>query len=152
MITGQVTLKIERYRGPHYEEEIRLRRKILRIPLGLDYTAAQLEAEKEEIRIYAFHNDELCGCLLMKDIGDKTFQMRQFAVDEHAQGKGVGKMLAATAEKFTVNTGYERIILHAREAVIPFYEKLGYRITSDRYFEVGLPHFTMEKDFQSSAG
>jgi predicted GNAT family N-acyltransferase len=41
--------------------------------------------------------------------------------------------------------GFARMVLHARETAVPFYKVLEYNIVGDRFEEVGIPHFRMEK-------
>ena len=42
-------------------------------------------------------------------------------------------------------TGYEKIILNAQSYAVPFYEKLGYVITSPEFMDADIPHRAMEK-------
>jgi predicted GNAT family N-acyltransferase len=53
--------------------------------------------------------------------------------------------LVNAADVYAVNFGKSRIMLHARETAIPFYQKLGYEVTGEPLTEVGLPHRIMEK-------
>lgn len=129
-----------------YKKEIELRYKVLRQPLGLNYTEEQLAAEKDEFHFTAFDGDKLVGCLLMKAIDKDEIKMRQVAVDESYQGKGVGKALVLYSEKFAAENGFSLITLHARKTAVPFYEKLGYEIVGDEFTEVTLPHFKMKKE------
>jgi len=129
-----------------YKKEIELRYIILRKPLGLNYTEEQLAAEKDEFHFAAFDGDKLVGCLLMKAIGNDEIKMRQVAVDEDYQGKGVGKSLVLFSEKFAAENGFSLITLHARKTAVPFYEKLGYKIVGEEFIEVTLPHFKMKKE------
>ena len=50
------------------------------------------------------------------------------------------KVLNAVKEK-----GYKIVMIHARDVVIPFYLKCGYRIADEGFEEVGIPHHKMEK-------
>lgn len=134
------------YGGIEHKKEIELRYKVLRQPLGLNYTQEQLAAEKDEFHFAAFDGEKLIGCLLMKAIDNKEIKMRQVAIDEMYQGKGVGKALVLYSEKFAVENGFSLITLHARKTAVPFYEKLGYKIVGDEFTEVTLPHFKMKKE------
>jgi len=49
------------------------------------------------------------------------------------------------AENLARDKGYKKIMMHARDTAIGFYEKLGYKITSDEFIEVNVPHHVMEK-------
>ena len=67
------------------------------------------------------------------------------AVVSGLQGKGIGKVLLQFAENIARDRGYKKIIMHARKTAVGFYEKLGYKITSNEFEEVTIPHYVMEK-------
>ena len=71
--------------------------------------------------------------------------MRQVAVRADAQGKGVGRALVEASEREAIERGYARIVLHARENAVPFYECLGYATEGEPFIEIGLPHRAMAK-------
>jgi predicted GNAT family N-acyltransferase len=142
----EIIVRQIQYGTREYDEELMLRTKILREPLGLTFTAEQLKAEEQEYHLGAFWGEKLVGCLILKPDSDKLVQMRQVAVAADLQGKGIGREMVLFAEKFIVNKGYTRIILHAREVVVSFYEKLGYRCEGDIFIEVTIPHRTMIKE------
>jgi len=72
---------------PAYDESIRLRDDVLRKPLGLVFYAEDLAKEYNQIHIGYYENDELIGCMLLQDYGDKIAKMRQVAVAETHQMK-----------------------------------------------------------------
>ena len=39
--------------------------------------------------------------------------------------------------------GYTRAYLHAQEAVVGFYERLGFVVEGERFFEADIPHVAM---------
>ena len=71
--------------------------------------------------------------------------MRQLAVAAELQGQGIGTALVEFAEALAREIGYRRMILHARETAVPFYEKQGYSIIGEGFEEVTIPHWAMEK-------
>lgn len=142
----EIEIKQIAFGGDEQKKEIELRHKILRQPLGLYYTQEQLSAEKDEFHFAAFDGDKLVGCLLMKAIDKDEIKMRQVAVDEDYQGKGVGKALVLCSEKFASENGFSLITLHARKTAVLFYEKIGYKIVGDEFTEVTLSHFKMKKE------
>jgi len=130
---------------PYYEQVIALRQKVLRAPLGLNIFDDDLASEKDQI-IFVYEEDgRVQGCVLMQHYDAETFKLRQMAVDTDAQGKQIGSQLIQAADTYAVQLGKSKIILHARETAIPFYEKQGYEVAGDIFFEVGLPHKKMEK-------
>ena len=48
-------------------------------------------------------------------------------------------------EKHAKNSEFEKIILNAQSYAVPFYEKLGYIITSPEFMDADIPHRAMEK-------
>lgn len=130
---------------PLYQQVIELRQRVLRAPLGLDIRNDDLAAEVEQIIFISEKDNVVKGCVLLQQYDADTFKLRQMAVDTTEQGKGIGMELVNAADLYAVNFGKSRIMLHARETAIPFYEKLGYEVIGEPLTEVGLPHRIMEK-------
>jgi GNAT superfamily N-acetyltransferase len=68
------------------------------------------------------------------------------AVGSALQGKGIGRVLMNFAENIARDRKYTRLTMHARKSAVGFYEKSSYRICSDEFTEVTIPHFVMEKE------
>ena len=131
---------------PEFDETIRLRHKILREPLGMEYTAQQLAAEYDSFHLAAYdEQSRLVGCLVLLPVDELTMKMRQVAVQESQQRKGVGAEMVAASEVFARRKGCTQMILHARDVAIPFYLKLGYKKIGRAFTEVGIKHYKMVK-------
>ena len=129
-----------------YQKAIQLRYSILRAPLGLNFSQEDLDNEKEHIHIASFEDDDLLGCCMLTKIDQHTLQLRQMAVRTNLQRKGIGESIVSFAENIGRDKGYRRIIMHARDTAIGFYEKFGYKVKGDEFREVNLPHHVMEKN------
>jgi predicted GNAT family N-acyltransferase len=129
-----------------YQKAIQLRYSILRAPLGLNFSQEDLDKEKDHIHIASFEDDELLGCCMLTKIDPHTLQLRQMAVKDNLQRKGIGASIVSFAESIAKDKGYRRIIMHARDTAIGFYEKFGYKVKGDEFREVNLPHHVMEKN------
>ena len=138
-----IHLKTILHNSPEYEAEVMLRSAILRQPLGLSFSADQLSAEADSHHIGCYIAGELVGCLVLKPIDAKRIQMRQVAVDEKVRGRGIGRMMVTYSEDYAKKLGFDQVILHAREEIVPFYELLGYSKVGDRFTEVTVPHWVM---------
>ncbi len=138
-------LKQIKYQSPEYEQSLILRDKILRKPLGMVFIDEFLTQDKEEYILGLFEQNEIKAVLHLKPLSDTVLKMRQVAVDENLQGKGYGSKLVLFSEEFARTKQYKKFILHARKTAVPFYQKLNYKITSEEFFEIGIPHFEMEK-------
>jgi predicted GNAT family N-acyltransferase len=134
------------YGSSDYQKVIQLRYSILRAPLGLNFSKEDLDNEKEHIHIASFEDDDLLGCCMLSKIDQHTLQLRQMAVKANQQRKGIGESIMSFAENIARDKGYRRIIMHARDTAIGFYEKFGYKVKGDQFTEVNLPHHVMEKN------
>jgi GNAT superfamily N-acetyltransferase len=134
-----------------YREAVELRRRVLRLPLGLDFTPEELLAEAGDHCLVVLCDGGLAGTLSLVEKLPEV-KMRQVAVEPDLQGKGIGRKLVAFAEDFARSLGAERMTLHARETAVPFYLAQGYSVVGDRFDEVGIPHFRMEKDLRIPLG
>lgn len=139
-------VKIE-FGTPEYDEAVQLRYEVLRKPLGLVYTPEQLAAEYSDHHLAAFTAaGALVGYLNLTPVDDQTIKMRQVAVAPGLQGRGIGNALVAASEDLARRLGFHSMVLHARETAVPFYLKVGYAVAGDRFEEVTIPHFKMEKE------
>ncbi len=141
-----MALKLIDHGSKEYQEMVELRRTILRKPLGLEFDPKELEREKEDILIGCFEDDKLEGCCLLTKTDDKAIRLRQMAVLSGLQGKGFGRVLMQFAENIARDRGYKTITMHARKTAVGFYQKLGYKVSSDEFLELSIPHYIMEKD------
>lgn len=123
-----------------------LRYQMLRKPLGLTFTPADLEAEKEDILIGCFEEDKLEACCMLTKTDAKTVRLRQMVVTSVLQGKGIGRALMIFAENIARDRGFRRLTMHARKSAIGFYEKNDYTVCSDEFEEVTIPHYVMDKE------
>jgi ribosomal protein S18 acetylase RimI-like enzyme len=130
---------------PEYETMLRLRYDLLRKPLGLSFDPKELEKEKDDVLIGAFEDEKMLGCCLLTRVDSKTLRLRQMAVYNNLQGKGIGRALMIFAENIARDMGYEILMMHARVTAIGFYEKLGYVKKDGQFIEITIPHVIMEK-------
>jgi predicted GNAT family N-acyltransferase len=145
-----MALKIIDHGSPEYHQMVQLRNDILRKPLGLNFDPEELEKEKEEVLIAAFEDEKMLGCCMLVKSDTATVRLRQMAVLNNLQGKGIGRALMQFAENIARDLGYKKLMMHARVTAVGFYEKLGYEVVGDVFEEVTLPHNTMEKSLRSS--
>jgi predicted GNAT family N-acyltransferase len=132
---------------PEYDEAVSIRYDVLRKPLGMQFNVEQLSKEWSDVHLACYaDNAEMIGCLILTETEAKTLKMRQVAVKETWQGRGVGKQLVVACEAYAELNGFEKIILHARETAIPFYLNLNYEIIGDTFLEVGIEHKKMLKN------
>ena len=140
-----MALKIIDHGSKEYKQMIKLRDDILRKPLGLGFDLAEIESEKNNMLIGAFEDEDMLGCCMLVEENPGTVRLRQMAVLNDLQGKGIGRALMNFAENIARDRGFEIISMHARKNAIGFYEKMGYKVCGDEFIEITIPHYVMEK-------
>ena len=136
----------EAFGGAGWRGMVALRHRVLRAPLGLDFSAAQLEAEAAQIHVALWLDDELAGTLLLLPPDPHgQARLRQMAVAPELRGRGYGKLLVRHGEAELGRLGTVEAMLHARETAVGFYAELGYVSEGDPFLEVTLTHRLMRK-------
>ena len=140
-----MALKQIDYGTPEYQQMLNLRYEILRKPLGLQFDPQELEGEKNAILIAAFEEEKMLGCCFLIPIDSETVKLRQIAVQNNLQGKGIGASLMNFAENIARDRGYKTMLMHARKSTAHFFEKQGYKIEGDDFIQLTIPHLVMKK-------
>jgi ribosomal protein S18 acetylase RimI-like enzyme len=135
---------------PEYWATVALRDAVLRKPLGLRFEPAELLAESDSRHIACYRGDNVVGCLVLRPGTGGDLRMRQVAVATEVQRKGIGRAMVEFSETLARRLGFARMVLHARQIAVPFYERLGYWRIGDCFEEVTIPHWEMVKELGSS--
>ena len=141
-----MALRIIDHGTKEYQQMIKLREDILRKPLGLTFSLQELEDEKNNLLIGAFEDGDILGCCMLVEETPGTVKLRQMAVLNVLQGKGIGRALMQFAENLARDHGYRILTMHARKNAVGFYEKMGYKVKGQEFFEVSIAHYEMEKE------
>jgi predicted GNAT family N-acyltransferase len=139
-------IQIIQAEGPLYDQMKALRLEVLLKPIGVPASYIDPAKEERDLLVAAFEKDLMIGCCILSRVDETTLQLRQMAVDTKRQGTGVGAAIITFAEEEAGRRGYTTLMMHARDVVIPFYEKCGYAVAGSQFFEVGIPHHCMQKE------
>lgn len=123
-----------------------LRYRILREPLGKERGSERNEGDETGRHFALYENRQLIAVARLDRVDQTICQARFVAVESSLQGKGYGKKIMTALEHEAAGLGYRKLILHARDYALSFYEKLGYTLVGPSYklFDV-LQHFEMFK-------
>jgi len=141
-----MALKIIDHGTKEYQQMVKLRDDILRKPLGLTFTPEELEDEKDNLLIGAFEDGNILACCMLVEEKSDVVKLRQMAVLNVVQGKGIGRALMQFAENLARDHGYKILTMHARKNAVGFYEKMGYKVNGEEFQEVSIPHYEMQKE------
>lgn len=132
---------------PRYADELELRYRVLREPLGHARADVPFPFEHESLHLVALDGDEsVVGCVLFHPETPASGRLFQMAVVPLLQGRGLGQRMVRALETELRRRGVREVHLHARENVVPFYERLGYRAFGEPFVEVSIPHRHMRKE------
>lgn len=142
-----------KFNSEEYKNSLTFREEILRKPLNLKFTQADLSGEESQFHYAIFSDSEkneakIIACVSFKPLNDEVIKLRQMAVSNSFQGQGLGKRLIEFSEIEIQKKGYLSVEMAARKTAIKFYEKLGYQIIGKEFIEVGIAHVMMKKFFR----
>ena len=138
------------FKTPSSSEELKnydlFRWEILRKPIGKSIESLKDEYEDSSYHLIGVIDNKIIACGRLHFNNAYEAQIRYMAIDEHYQRKGLGlkviELLEAEAKKKQIN----KIVLNARNHVIEFYKKSGYKaVRKYEGSDTGIPHTTMEK-------
>jgi GNAT superfamily N-acetyltransferase len=130
-----------------WEQYYDLRYRILREPLGKERGSERNEGDETGTHFALFERGIILGVARLDKVDSEICQVRFVAIETEIQGEGYGKKLMNEIEQEGERMGYKKMILHARDYALPFYEKLNYTLIRASYklFDV-LQHFEMHKN------
>lgn len=70
----------------------------------------------------------------------------RMAVLKSYRGKGVGSTVLKALIDFSKTLKMKSVYLHAQITAVPFYEKHGFKISSEEFMDAGIPHKSMTLD------
>lgn len=124
-----------------------LRWEVLRKPWNQPLGSAKDIDENAFYHIAAFEDEKILGVGCLKMINEHVAQVRFMAVANSVQRKGVGVSLMNALEVEAFSRDAKKVVLHAREISIPFYEYCGYTIIEKSYLLFdSIQHYLMSKE------
>lgn len=141
-------VRIVEYPSPLLTAAIDLRFRVLHEPFGVERDDDWNDQDRASTHVVATVEDDVIGyARLIAEEGGKTGQIRQVAVAPEWERRGVGTALIQGAIDEAGRLGMADVWLNARLTAVPFYEKLGFKVTSGvfRTPRTYLPHVRMDR-------
>ncbi len=130
-----------------WETYFHLRYITLREPWGQPLGSEQDENDKIAKQFALFENGTIKGAGRLDQIDATTSQVRYFCVAQDAERRGFGRRIMESIEMDAKNDDVSKIILHARENAVAFYQSLEYEVVEESYLLFGeIQHWLMEKE------
>lgn len=127
------------------EDAFSVRRKVF-----VEEQGVPLNLELDDYDNYAAHfvvysMTSPIGAGRLRETNAGIGKVERVCVLEECRGQHLGNLIMNALEEYAKETGMNKIILNAQTYAIPFYEKLGYVITSPEFMDADIPHRAMEK-------
>jgi predicted GNAT family N-acyltransferase len=74
---------------------------------------------------------------------EKSGKVGRLAVRADWRGRGIGRALMERCHEIALRHGLAEVWCHAQVTAVPFYERLGYRVTGEPFEEAGIDHRQM---------
>lgn len=124
---------------------VQLRTEVFVLEQKVDIQIEQDTADFDAIHYIAYDDQQAAaGCLRIL-LTETEAIIGRVAVKKALRHQHIGQALMAAIEKDEAVLQRGKITLHAQESAVGFYEKCGYKIVSEPYYEAGIRHVMMEK-------
>lgn len=111
------------------------------VPLHLELD----EFDKTAAHFIVQEDDHTIAAARVREVSPGVGKIERVCVLKEYRGKRLGILIMEQVEKYAVEYGWKKLKLNAQSYAIPFYEKLGYIVTSPEFLDAYIPHRAMEK-------
>jgi predicted GNAT family N-acyltransferase len=141
----QIVLKVVSYQES--AEAIHIIRKAVfqteqQVDPLLDFDGLDCESQQ----VVAFCNQQPIGTARIRTLDARSAKVERVAVLTDYRGQGVGQQLMQAVLNLLKQQNISICKIHAQRQVVPFYQKLGFRVEGTEFYEAGIPHLVMTKD------
>jgi predicted GNAT family N-acyltransferase len=132
--------------SPGHADAVAVRRTVFVEGQGVPPSMEVDEHEPDCRHFVAYDGADAVGAARLRPLDGETAKVERVAVVESRRGEGWGDRLMDAVESTAREASVDRLVLHAQTPVEGFYERRGYRTTSDVFEEAGIPHVEMERE------
>ena len=141
-----VTYGLAEYKSKDYDTILKLRKDVMRKPIGLDFTEKDTIHDAENLHVWLRVNGKIVGTAMLAPDKNCVVYLHMVAMLPQARGFGFAARMIRYCEGIASGLGYTEIKLDSREKAIGFYENLGYKSHGEFFEQVGIPHIFMNKE------
>lgn len=104
------------------------------------------DLESTSIHGVLYRDKKAIATVRVYPIEANKYKIQRVAVLKEYRSQGVGRLLMQEVENKIKCSKDLQLILDSQNYAIPFYERLGYQISSSEFMDAGIPHHTMVKN------
>lgn len=122
---------------------LRLRAEVFVVEQDCPYQDLD-DRDRDSYQVWATDGGETVGCLRVFMYDSTYAQIGRVVTSRKIRGEGWGLEMMKTGIRIVKeHYGDAPILIHAQSYATGFYEKLGFRISSEEFLEDGIPHYGM---------
>lgn len=127
------------------EDAFFVRRKVFVEEQGVPFNLELDELDKTAEHFIVYKEDKPMGAGRFREVSSGVGKVERVCILPNYRRKKVGKQIMNELEDYAKSKEFEKILLNAQSYAVPFYEKMGYVITSPEFMDADIPHRAMEK-------
>ena len=126
-----------------------VRKKVFVEEQGIPVTLEIDEHDTTATHFIMLDDDKTIAAARLREIEPKVGKVERVCVLPDYRGQHLGVSIMDTIEQFAADQQFVQLKLHAQSYAVPFYEKIGYEVTSPEFMDADIPHRAMKKLLQS---
>lgn len=127
------------------EAAFTVRKKVFVEEQGVPLTMEIDEHDTSASHFVVYDGPKAIAAGRIRTIASEVGKVERVCVLKEYRGQHLGVLIMNALEEHAKKTGIHKILLNAQSYAIPFYEKLGYGVTSPEFMDADIPHRAMEK-------
>lgn len=127
------------------EQAMEIRRTVFIEEQGVPASIEMDANDATAVHFVGYQLEQPIAAGRIRELEPGTGKVERVCVLPEYRGQHIGVLVMQAMEEHARTIGMTKLKLNAQSYAIPFYEKLGYAITSPEFFEAGISHHSMEK-------
>lgn len=128
------------------EQAFEVRRKVFVEEQGVPLHIEMDEYDDAATHFAGFNLEQPIAAARIRETDSGIGKIERVCVLEEYRGQHVGVILMNEMEEHAKKAGLFTLKLNSQSYAIPFYEKLGYEVSSPEFLDAGIPHRAMVKN------
>ncbi len=128
------------------EQAFEVRRKVFVEEQGVPLHVEMDEYDDDATHFVGYNLEQPIAAARIREVEASIGKIERVCVLEEYRGQHVGVLLMNEMEEHAKKVGLFTLKLNSQSYAIPFYEKLGYEVSSPEFLDAGIPHRAMVKN------
>lgn len=122
-----------------------VRKKVFVEEQGVPVTLELDEQDETATHFIVLDDEQVIAAARLREIEPNVGKVERVCVLPEYRGQHLGVLIMETIEKHAAKLDWSFLKLNAQSYAVPFYEKIGYEITSPEFMDADIPHRAMKK-------